>query len=71
MNIVSEEMSRQAEKQLESYNNEELIIYNATYTNLYNKFPNEYYKYLVIRSYTHMISRGLDPENANLLQKTL
>lgn len=62
---LTKDMIMAVESEIENYNNQELIIYNRSYTELNNKYPNSFFKYRMERSMKELLTRGLEPSNAD------
>lgn len=62
---LTKDMIMSVESEIEHYNNQELITYNRSYTELNNKYPNSFFKYRMERSMEELLTRGLEPSNAD------
>ena len=59
--FLTEEVTTKVKEQVSLFDNDDLVKYNNTYSELYKSYPNFYYKYMIECSAQEMQKRGLGP----------
>lgn len=60
---LTKDMIMNIQNQVESFSDNDLLIYNSTYRELNNHHPNSYYRYMIDYSSEEILRRGLDEED--------
>ena len=63
----TKEMLMATDAEVESFTDQELLVYHNTHKNLNKQYPNSYYAYKIQKSYEEILNRGLEENIINFL----